>query len=66
MTDFERQILRHLAGASSPALAWGAAVGAAIEWLHGNGYVTRRMAGGAIRYEISEKGKAIIAAETLK
>jgi hypothetical protein len=41
MTPFDRDILRHLNGEEMPGLSWGAAMGAAVEWLQGMGYATR-------------------------
>ncbi len=38
LCEFELEILRECAGAK-PASAWGAAVGAALGYLEGNGYI---------------------------
>lgn len=40
LCDYEVEILRECAG-EIPARPWGAAVGAALEALRGNGYVDR-------------------------
>ncbi len=56
LSDYEIKILRYLNGDDMPDLAWGAAMGAAVEFLAGGGLVTR-----GPNYFITEKGKAFIA-----
>ncbi|MES2384488.1 MAG: hypothetical protein V4593_08060 [Pseudomonadota bacterium] len=58
LCDFEYQVLAMLDG-SGPAMPWGAAVGAALGFLKGSGYVA--LAGG-VRYTITERGRAALAA----
>ncbi len=42
MTDYQRKVLADIAEpGSQPGLSWGAAMGAALEYLRGNGYITR-------------------------
>jgi hypothetical protein len=41
LCDFELQVLRMLAG-RGPSIPWGAALGAALEFLTGNGFATQR------------------------
>jgi hypothetical protein len=42
MTTFDREILREIADPGSvKGLSWGAAMGASLEWLQGQGYLTR-------------------------
>lgn len=58
---FELDILQHLlTGKDIPGLTWGAAMGECIEWLTSKGYVDRRRRLGAISYEITDKGRAIL------
>ena len=60
MTDFEKEILRHLNGEDIPGLSWGVAISEAIEYLSGNGYVIRRRKTQGINYEITDKGRETI------
>ena len=53
MTDYERDIMRHLNGEDVPGLSWGAAMGEALEFLRGDGYVRQR----AGRYELTDEGR---------
>ncbi len=39
LTDYDRKILRHINGEDFPDLSWGAAMGAALGFLHESGYV---------------------------
>jgi hypothetical protein len=42
LTTFDREILREIAEPGSVGgLSWGAAMGVSLEWLQGQGYVTR-------------------------
>jgi hypothetical protein len=42
LTTFDREILREIADPGSVGgLSWGAAMGVSLEWLQGQGYVTR-------------------------
>lgn len=54
MTPFEREVLEEIAGLR-PARPWGAAVGAAIDFLQDDGYVTR-----GYGPKLTEKGKAAL------
>jgi len=58
MTDYEKKILRHLNGEDVPDLSWGAAMGEAIGFLKGDGYV-RRVGN---KYEITDAGRAALKA----
>lgn len=60
LVQFEIDLLRHLNGEEVPGLAWGAAMGAGIEYLHESGYVTRKRAARGLVYEINDKGRAAI------
>jgi hypothetical protein len=53
--EFEREILEAMAG-RRPALPWGAAVGAALEYLSGHRLVRQRLG----VYEITEAGMALL------
>ena len=53
MIKFEHDILRVINGENIAGVKWGAAMGAALEFLEGSGYV-QRFAG---NYLITEKGK---------
>jgi hypothetical protein len=53
LTDYDRDMLRHLNGEDVPGLFWGAAMGECIEHLHGHRLVERR--GG--RYLITDAGR---------
>lgn len=64
--EFDREVLRSLNGEDVPGLAWGAAMSVAIEYLHGKGLVTRRMKTSGLTYEISDKGRAALAAAEAK
>ncbi len=60
ITDYERDLLRHLDGQDVPGLAWGAVMGEALGFLKGSGYVRIVPNGdGAMRYEITDKGREI-------
>jgi len=56
MSDYEIKILRYLNGEEMPDLSWGAAMGAAVEFLAGDGLVTQ-----GPNYFITDKGKAFLA-----
>lgn len=55
-TGFELQILREVAG-EAPPTAWGASVSVALEWLHGQGYVTSTIGG-----VLTDKGRKALGA----
>ena len=59
-TEFEIDILRSLRGDKVDGLAWGAGMSAAIEWLHGRGYVRRQLVHGTLNYELTDKGREAI------
>lgn len=63
LVDYELAILRLLSGEDMPNLRWGAAMGEAIEFLHGGGYVERKRKDTGIAYVITEKGRAALAQE---
>ncbi len=65
-TGFEIDVLRDLNGEHVEGMVWGAAMGAAVEWLYGQGYITRTGKMSGIRYDISDKGKAFLAARDLQ
>jgi hypothetical protein len=53
MTPYERNVLREIAEpGSGKDLRWGAAMGETLEWLQGQGYVTR-----GSRPQITGKGR---------
>lgn len=54
MTEMEREILEEVAG-KREARPWGAAVGACLEFLWGNGYISREFGG-----QVTEKGWAAL------
>lgn len=56
ITEYERDILRALNGEKVPGLAWGAAMGAAIEFLRG-----RRLVSGYTDIRITDAGRAMVA-----
>ena len=61
MTEFERDILRHLNGEDVPGLCWGAAMGVAISGLRAIGLVERvSWSGNVISYEITDAGRAAL------
>ena len=55
ITSFEAEVLAMMDG-SGPALSWGAAMGATLEFLSGVGLCTR-----GPNYQITDKGKAALA-----
>jgi hypothetical protein len=57
ISDYERDLLRHLNGEDVPGLSWGAAMGAAIEFLRSDGLVE-----GYTDIRITDAGRAAIAA----
>lgn len=58
---FEFRVLAMLDG-SGPSIPWGSAVGAALDYLKGNGYVEILNDGsGPIEYLITDKGRAALA-----
>lgn len=57
LTDYERDILRHLNGEDVAGLCWGAAMSEAIEYLHETGFASP--SGG--RYTITDEGRAALA-----
>lgn len=61
MNDYERDVLRHIAGEDVPGLTWGAAMSEAVEWLFKHGYVGRlRMPDGGWKYLITDAGRALL------
>lgn len=54
--EFELQLLRSMAGLAPP-MPWGAAVGAALEFLKGDGLVEQRCG----TYSCTDKGLALVA-----
>lgn len=60
-TQFEIDVLRELNGERVEGMCWGAAMGEAVEWLHGSGYISRSMKNGALTYEINDAGHALLA-----
>jgi len=61
ITDYERDVLRSLAGENVPGLMWGAAMAAAIEYLTGRGYVKRQIRfDGRIEYVITDIGRSAL------
>jgi hypothetical protein len=61
LTDYDRDILRMLSGEKVEGLAWGAAMGAAIGFLRGDGYVRQVRNAAGIGYEITDSGRAALA-----
>lgn len=61
ITEYEKQLLRHLVGEQVEGLMWGAAISVAVEHLHGAGLVERRLRDGVIAYEITEAGRKVVA-----
>ena len=57
MTDYEKKILCEVRGDHMPGLRWGAAMGAALEFLRGSGYVRKV----GYRYVITPKGREALA-----
>ena len=53
MTDYDKEILRHLSGEDVPGLCWGAAMSEAIGYLRRNGYAKHIMG----VYTITDKGR---------
>jgi hypothetical protein len=53
LCDYEMKVLRECAGERVPGLSWGAAMGAALDALSGNGLIERV----GIRYEATKKGR---------
>ena len=67
LTDFELKVMRCVAGERVPGMAWGAAMGEAVEYLYGGGYLARGMSGGALQYHLTDKGiEALTAARQPK
>ena len=61
LSEFEKDILRCLNGEDVPRLAWGAAMGEAIEHLSGRGYVRLSLREpGSARYVITPAGRAAL------
>jgi len=55
ITEYERNILRSMNGEDVPGLKWGAAMGAAIEFMRGDGLVA-----GYTNIKITDKGRAAL------
>lgn len=55
LCDFEIELLRSMAG-EKPGQPWGAAIGAALGFLKGSGYVTSN--NGA--YSVTDAGRAVL------
>jgi len=67
ITDYERDVLRSLAGENVPGLMWGAAMAAAIEYLTGRGYVKRQIRfDGRIEYVITDIGRSALESTSTK
>lgn len=62
LTDFDRDLLRSMNGEKIEGLAWGAAMGEAVEFLHECGLVTRIWRDGALVYVPTDAGRAAIGA----
>jgi len=58
--EYEIKILRYLNGEAAPDLLWGAAMGAAVEFLLEGGYVTLTRTPGVVMYSITDKGRAAL------
>ena len=67
LIDYEIDVLRSLSGEKIPGLT-GAEVGVAVERLIDEGYVSERLFlgddGPALKFEITDKGRAAITQET--
>lgn len=61
LCDYELSVLRECAGEKQQGLAWGAAMGAALEILTGAGLVRKTVSPNGIKYEASAKGQAELA-----
>jgi hypothetical protein len=59
--ETEIRILRCLNGEDVPGVAWGAAMGEAVERLQGHGYVARKITAEGLEYVITDKGREAIA-----
>lgn len=57
----ELELLRDLNGEPTTITGWGSWMTPAIEFLHGRKLVDRKFSDGAIRYVISDAGKAYLA-----
>lgn len=64
LSDYDRDILRMLNGEKVEGLAWGAAMGAAIGFLRGDGFVRQSVKDGAIVYEITDAGRTALSTST--
>jgi hypothetical protein len=63
LCSFELDVLRDLNGEKVDGLIWGAGYMAALEFLCGSGLVAKRFSPGAIRYEITDAGRELLAAK---
>jgi hypothetical protein len=61
LTEYERDLLRYLAGLPNTIKGWGAAMSVAIEYLHGQKLVSRERTAEGIRYVITDAGYAALA-----
>ena len=59
MTPYEREVLKEIAEPGSvEGLSWGAAMSVVLEWLQGQGYVTR-----GSHPQITDKGREALMGE---
>lgn len=63
LVDYELQVLRCVNGADVPGLKWGAAMGEAVEYLRGAGYLSKSRVDGGTKYTITDKGRAALTRE---
>ncbi|NOD65760.1 hypothetical protein [Ruegeria sp. HKCCD6109] len=62
LCNFEKDVLRMFAGEPQDTIkGWGAGLGAALEPLKNGGFIDRAIENGAMRYFITDKGRAAIA-----
>ena len=60
MTPYKRKVLREIAEPGSvEGLSWGAAMSVVLEWLQGQGYVTR-----GSHPQITDKGREALKGES--
>lgn len=57
MNEFERDVLRVIAGEDVPGMMWGAAMSEAVEYLQGRGFCRRVLKDDTITYEITDRGR---------
>ena len=63
LLDFERKVLRNIAGEDVSDLSWGAAMSEVVGYLKGRGFIRikRPTVGNSIVYEITDAGRAALA-----